>query len=398
MKSAKLGDVASFIRGVTFKPADIEEASGTNVDCMRTKNVQEELDRRDVWSLPTSMVKRDDQFLRTGDLLVSSANSWNLVGKACWIPELERPSTFGGFVSVLRPHSRVIEARYLYRWFTSDMVQTRIRSFGNQTTNISNLDLKRTAGLSVPLPPLDEQRRIAAILDKADELRAKRRQALAHLDTLTQSIFHSLFGDPTSANNKTPLSELLGAIESGQSPVCDDRPALPNEWGVLKLSAVTKQEFDDTEHKALVTGEPDRRHEVRPGDVLFSRKNTPALVAAVALVRSTRPKLLLPDLIFRLQIEDQRMLIPEYLQAVLAHPRQRSTIQGLAGGSASSMSNISKAKLMTVQIPVPSLELQQSFATRVAAVERLKEKHRQHLAQLDALFASLQHRAFNGEL
>jgi type I restriction enzyme S subunit len=235
-------------------------------------------------------------------------------------------------------------------------------------------------------------------LDKADALRTKRRQAIAHLDTLTQSIFHSMFGNPALTTDRRELSDLLSSIDSGSSPVSEDRPASPEEWGILKVSAVTTQVYFESENKALTASPPDTRHEVRVGDVLFTRKNTPKLVAAVALVRSTRPKLLLPDLVFRLNIADREILDPEYLQAVLAYPTQRAIIQRLAGGSAASMSNIAKSKLFKVSIPVPSLELQQTFATRVAAVERLKETQRKHLAELDTLFASLQHRAFRGEL
>jgi type I restriction enzyme S subunit len=294
-------------------------------------------------------------------------------------------------------HSRV-DPRYLLGFVTTANFVDGIKRLSFGATNRQRVKEEIFLHLPLVLPPLEEQRRIAAILDKADELRTNRHQALAHLDTLTHSIFHSMFGDPVHADGQTALSELLTSIESGKSPVCEDRPALPDEWGVLKLSAVTRQVFDDSQHKALVAAEPDDRHEVRPGDLLFTRKNTPELVAAVALVRSTRPKLLLPDLIFRLRIADQAVLTPAYLHAVLANPRQRSVVQGLAGGAAASMSNISKSKLMTVRIPVPPIEHQRTFAARIAAVERLKEAHRKHLSELDTLFASLQHRAFKEEL
>ncbi|MDQ0828121.1 type I restriction enzyme S subunit [Arthrobacter sp. B2I5] len=264
--------------------------------------------------------------------------------------------------------------------------------------NLPRISPTALATIQLPLPPLDEQRRIAAILEKADELRAKRREALAHLDTLTQSMFHFMFGDPTTAPHQQPLGQLLASIDSGSSPVSADRPADTDEWGILKLSAITSQTYLETENKALLTTAPDARYEVRTGDVLFTRKNTPNLVAAVVIVRQTRPKLLLPDLIFRLNIADRQSLESEYLQAVMSYPTKRASIQRLAGGAAASMSNISKAKLLTVSIPVPSIELQQTFAIRIAAVERLKEAHRKHLAELDALFASLQHRAFKGEL
>ena len=101
--ASRLGDVASFVRGITFKPEDVVPVGSTgSVACMRTKNVQAELDLSDVWGIPEEFVKRDDQKLELGDLLVSSANSWNLVGKCCWVPQLPWRSTFGGFISVLR--------------------------------------------------------------------------------------------------------------------------------------------------------------------------------------------------------------------------------------------------------------------------------------------------------
>ncbi len=94
-RTAKLGDVAEFVRGINFKPEDVVPV-GTpgSVACMRTKNVQAELDVSDTWAVAESFVKREAQILRDGDVLVSSANSWNLVGKCCWIPALPWQSKF----------------------------------------------------------------------------------------------------------------------------------------------------------------------------------------------------------------------------------------------------------------------------------------------------------------
>jgi type I restriction enzyme S subunit len=295
---------------------------------------------------------------------------------------------------ILRPD--LVSPDYLVRVLAT----LDLKSGSNRAAMGSTLNKKSLSNLVIPLPSLSDQLRIAAILDKADDLRAKRRQALAHLDVLAQSIYHDMFGDPI-ASARWPdfaLSDLLSAIESGQSPVCEDRPAEAEEWGVLKLSAVTKLTFDETQNKALTSLAPNKQHEVRQGDLLFSRKNTRSLVAAVALVGEVRPRLLLPDLIFRLRIEDPGVITPEYLYAVLAAPTKRAQIQNLAGGSSGSMPNISKAKLLTVKIPTPPIELQQEFGRRVAAVERLKARQRSQLAALEALVASLQNRAFRGEL
>lgn len=256
--------------------------------------------------------------------------------------------------------------------------------------------------IQIPLPPLPEQKRIAEILDAADALRAKRRESLAQLDALLQSTFLDMFGDPVSNPmgwEIEPFEKWLENIDSGWSPKCLNRKATDSEWGVLKLGAVTKCEFDETQQKALpLEIAPRPNIEVSSGDLLFSRKNTHELVAAVAYVHNTRPKLMLPDLIFRLRLASTSKIEPRFLWQLLIHPRQRKSIQKLAGGAAGSMPNISKTKLRTVNLIKPPLDLQKKFATIVESIEHQKASQRAHLGELNTLFASLQQRAFNGEL
>lgn len=254
----------------------------------------------------------------------------------------------------------------------------------------------------IPLPPLEEQKRIAKILDAADALRAKRRNTLAQLDALLQSAFLELFGDPV-LNDKNwdvmRLGNLLEDIESGWSPKCLDRKAGDDEWGVLKLGAVTKCFYDDREQKALPEHvEPRPRIEVCEGDLLFSRKNTRELVCATAYVCETRRKLMIPDLIFRLRIKDKISVSAVFLWQLLVNPRQRMVIQSLAGGAAGSMPNISKAKLKEVLLIQPPVELQRKYSKVVHGIEAEKNRARAHLEELDLLCFSLQQRAFSGEL
>jgi len=279
----QLGDVAAFVRGITFKPDDVVHV-GTpgSAACMRTKNVQAELDLSDVWGIPESFVRREDQYLMPGDMLVSSANSWNLVGKCCWVPSLPWRSTFGGFISVLRPNRAMIEPRYLFRWFASDRTQATVRSFGQQTTNISNLNVDRCLKLKIPLPPLPEQRRIAQILDKADALRAKRRAALAQLDTLTKSIFLDMFGDP--ATNRWSMTTIDGVASQSDGAIRTGpfgSQLLHSEFteegiAVLGIDNAVENEFrwgqqrfiSESKYRQLA------RYTVRPGDVLITIMGT----------------------------------------------------------------------------------------------------------------------------
>jgi type I restriction enzyme S subunit len=160
-----LGAIADLIRGITYKPTDVCDANAASaVACMRTKNVQEALDESDIVWIPDSLIRNPVNYLKPSDILVSSANSWNLVGKGCWVPELKYPASAGGFISILRGDSDVVDLRYLNHWFVSPQTQVKLRSYSNKTTNISNLDHGRTLATEIPLPPTGGA---AAHLDRA---------------------------------------------------------------------------------------------------------------------------------------------------------------------------------------------------------------------------------------
>ncbi|MFF0150936.1 hypothetical protein [Micromonospora sp. NPDC005203] len=303
---------------------------------------------------------------------------------------------------VVRPDRSRVNERFLLHLLR----HPRIRTAGEQRMTGSagqrRVPASYIAGLEMPVPPLPEQERAADVLDSVNGLRVKRRAALTRLRMLTQSIFLELFGDPVRNDRgwpRVPLGSLLQQIQSGHSPRCMDRPVVDGEWGVLKLGAVTSCEFNPDQNKALPHGiEPHLEDEVQAGDLLFSRKNTRELVAACVLVQETVPRLLMPDLIFRLKLADKADVDPAFLHQLLIFPSKRRVIQNLAGGSAGSMPNISKAKLREVQIELPPLSLQREFARQLESIEKMKTAQRQHLAELDSLFASLQDRAFRGEL
>ena len=159
---------------------------------MRTKNVQKRLELSDVIRIPADLVRNEDKYLRPGDTLVSSANSYNLVGKCCFVGELPERSAIGGFVAALRPGPGV-DPVFLHHWFNSDRIQETVRSFGNQTTNISNLNIKRTLTLRLPDVPLAVQREFAAVVAKIDAQRERIERALVLEDELFASLQYRAF-------------------------------------------------------------------------------------------------------------------------------------------------------------------------------------------------------------
>jgi type I restriction enzyme, S subunit len=403
MSFSKLGDIAQYLRGINFKPDDVV-AVGTagTVACMRTKNIQDSLDCTDVWGVAEAFVRRPEQILQEGDMLVSSANSWNLVGKCCWIPNLPWKTTFGGFVSALRADPKQVNPRYLYWWFSSDRTQALLRSFGRKTTSISNLSAEQCLNLDVPLPPLPEQCRIAAILDQADALRAKRREALAQLDSLTQSIFIEMFGDPVTNDRAWPagsVSDFVAGFESGKSIVADDEDESESPYRVLKISAVTTLEYKPEHSKAIPSDyTPPKSHFVRKGDLLFSRANTTELIGATAYVNETPDNLLLPDKLWRFVWFEKPRAAPLYVRHLFQQAKFRQEIGQRASGTSGSMQNISQPKVLSIKVGNPPLSLQQIFSKRVQGIEALKVSQRAALTELNALFSTLQHRAFQGQL
>lgn len=310
-----------------------------------------------------------------------------------------------GIISPLYPTFRVREAhdaRYVARLLlTPQMIGAYDGIAFGSVPRRRRSSVADFLALSLPrVPPLSEQRRIAAVLDHADALLAKRHQLLAHLESLAQSTFTGMFGD--LSDNRWPratLGDVVSHIDSGSSPVCEGRAAAEDEWAVLKLGAVTYGTFQPDENKAYLrtVGAGMAANEVLPGDVLMTRKNTRELVGAVAVVDNVRPRLLIPDLIFRLHL-DQTRLEKRFFQALMMDPHKRPAVRALSSGSASSMPNISKARLRELPLELPPIELQRQFSDRVVKLQHVRTLTRCASRVDGQLFASLLSRAFRGEL
>ncbi|KQB56051.1 restriction endonuclease subunit S [Acidovorax sp. SD340] len=396
-----MGDVAQYLRGINFKPDDVVPVGtpGT-VACMRTKNIQESLDCSDVWGVSEGFVRRPEQILKEGDILVSSANSWNLVGKCCWIPSLPWKSSFGGFVSALRADPAQLSPRFLYWWFSSDRTQALLRSFGQKTTNISNLSAERCMNLRVPLPALPEQRRIAAILDQADALRAKRREALAQLDSLTQSIFIEMFGDPVSNTKGWPDSTKLGQVAHIVSGVTKGRNLTGKTTRTVPYLAVANVQDKSLSLSAVkvieATEDEISRYRLELDDLLLTEGGDPDKLGRGTLWKNELPECIHQNHIFRVRLTSDK-LTPLFLNWLVGSQRGKKFFLRSAKQT-TGIASINMTQLRSFPLLLPPIELQRRFTQHAAALAEQQSSHVASLAALDALFASLQHRAFRGEL
>lgn len=232
---------------------------------------------------------------------------------------------------------------------------------------------KKTLGQQmILLPGLTEQKAIARQLDFVECQLDNANEQLDQLDTLVKSRFVEMFGGALSIENKwdsSILENCVESLESGKSPSCKNVSRKGLDPGVLKLSALSSGRFLPGENKAMLDGETIiQAKEVKQGDILVARKNTPQLVGSCVLVREDVTNLMFPDIVFRMHPNDS--VNGEYLAALLSSPSYSSKVRGLAHGSNKSMSNIPKSELAKLSIPLPPLSLQQEFADFVAAVDK----------------------------
>jgi type I restriction enzyme, S subunit len=164
----RLGSICEIVRGVTFSSSQKQSVANDNlVACLRTTNIQTEIDWNDLTYINAQLVKREDQWVCAGDIIISMANSYELVGKVALVKEVKQRTTFGGFLASIRPY--LITPEYLFVVLRSPYMQSRMRNTASQTTNIANISLRGIRPILVPIPPIEDQELIAA---KVNELMA----------------------------------------------------------------------------------------------------------------------------------------------------------------------------------------------------------------------------------
>jgi len=293
--------------------------------------------------------------------------------------------------------NEAITPKYLLHFLNAN--KSKIESMGKGAT-VKGITLDVLLGLKIPLPPLEEQKRIAHVLDKADAIRKKRKQTIELTEQFLRSAFLDMFGDPITNPKGWPtaiMKDCIADISSGWSAKSEDKVKEPDDWGVLKISAVTSGRFLPSEHKVVSSIEPSRKLIVpKRGDLLFSRANTRELVAATCLVEADSERLFLPDKLWRLTASND--MKPEYLRYLLAHPRYRSYLTRQATGTSGSMLNVSQQKLMGMKLPKPPIEVQQVFSDIVWKTYQLQATSNVSAENMTAQFNGLTQRAFRGEL
>lgn len=363
------------------------------------------------WATPTDVTKLDDIYIsRTAESITEDAlrrSSAKLLPPGAVL--MTSRATIGytaiatramttnqGFASFICD-PEILHNEYLARWLGSSREHLIRRAGGTTFKEISKSAL---ASLQVPIPPIEEQKRIVAILVKADELRRMRRDALERSRNISSVLFQEMFGDPIANSRKWSrwaVSDFVEQLEGGRSIVGAEDGNSRNR--VLKISAVTSGEFSPTESKSLPDGySPPPRHFVRPGDLLFSRANTEELVGATCHVFDAPDNLVLPDKIWRFVWRSGVEVEPLFVLHLFSQPGIRKQLSRLATGSGGSMKNIAKSKLLAFKVIFPDLSAQKLFAIRALDIRAHVCRARRNEEDLNRTIYALTGSAFSGEL
>lgn len=301
-----------------------------------------------------------------------------------------RELCFSQDITALTPDAKRLDTNYLIQFLRTKQGHFERMARG---ATIKGVTREAVARLELPLPPLRDQRRIAEILDKADALRAKRRAALARLDALTQSIFLEMFGDPATNPKGFPIRRMGEACDVRDGT--HDSPKYVSEAGYPLVTSknVTGGVVDLTDVNYISEADYvqiNKRSKVERGDIILPMIGTigsPVLVdhepryaiKNVALIKFSHTS---PSAVFV-----HHLLSGHYFNYIVGQKNRGGTQKFVSLGD-----------LRGFPLPLPSKEEQHEFARRVNGVLRVEKAQHASLMEVNALFATLQHRAFRGEL
>ncbi|MGC5019067.1 restriction endonuclease subunit S [Micromonospora sp. DT47] len=290
----------------------------------------------------------------------------------------------------------VLSPLYLRRYLDSVVSTLERKARGAAQVNINSTILK---SLPIPVPSQAEQQKVVEALDRADELRAKRREALARLDDLTQSIFLDMFGHPVRNPRAWPMARIEDVADvQGGLQLSGSRSRHPIEVPYLRVANVHRGRLDLTEIKTLRASEAEvSRTSLRDQDLLIVEGHgNPEEIGRAALWDGSVSPCVHQNHLIRARF-NPASIVPVFASYYVNSPGGRRHLLR-AGKTTSGLNTISVADVRSTPIATPPLDLQHTFARRVANVEVLKAAHRGSLAELDGLFASVQDRAFRGLL
>lgn len=293
----------------------------------------------------------------------------------------------------LIPETDKADSRYLFHALKHKARELVGRGVGGAQPNINQGVIRETRIL---LPPLDEQRRIAEILDDADDLCCLRRRSTSRLDDLSQSVFHEMFGSFIADSRRWPqgrIRDLVRDVKYGTS-----KKAHSEERGiaVLRMGNITYEgRLDLTDLKYVELDDNEiPKYTVESDDLLFNRTNSKELVGKTA-VFSLSQKMAIAGYLIRARTNENAD--PYYISGYLNSTHGKTTLMNMCKNIVG-MANINAQEFQDIPIAIPPLELQKRYRRAIEAINEQREIFQRVQARSDTLALSLRQLAFRGEL
>ncbi len=296
----------------------------------------------------------------------------------------------------IQPNPAALSGEYLYYFLLS--AQPRLETLGRGATQ-DNINASHVKALRIPLPSLPVQGRVVLILQKADEIRHKRHEALDLADSILPAALIAMFGDPT--NDRSDVERVpLGQLANVRSGVTKGRKLHGKEVvevPYLRVANVQDGFLDLSEVKTIeVLPDDIDKYHLEDGDILMTEGGDPDKLGRGSVWRNQIEGSIHQNHVFRVRA-DRGRLTPEYLAALLRTQYARHYFLGCAKRT-SNLASVNSTQVKAFPVPLPSIYLQEKFVSAVEQWILASEKLTRGLKDAGCLLASLMDAAFSGEL
>lgn len=406
-----------------------EDPDGGDADTIVLRSTEQRVDG--AWNIEAPAVRKlskreaDGGRLEVDDLVVTKSSGSELhIGKTSLVTSevAALNACYSNFMQRLRVDERT-EPRFVHYWMNNELCREQFAYLSNSTSGLANLNGTVLGTARLAFPSRTDQEHIANFLDeqtaRIDTLIAEKERLASSVRAYEQAeisrlLTHGVNDAPLEKTGKsfipkapagwrvTAFKRALISMGQGWSPQCENQPAQPGEWGVLKVGCVNGTRFDASENKALPPElQPDLTCVLRKGDLLMSRANTKELVGMAALVDEDYPQLMLCDKLYRLELRPD-WVSPAYAALALRSDTSRQQIELGASGASSSMQNISQDVVRELVVAFPSLDEQHLIVQKANQIQEtcrnLAEHVHEHIVRLREYRSSLISAAVTGQL
>ncbi len=349
----KLSEVCDVVRGITFGKNDqVESENEGTIKVATTKACQEfGIIEKDLYNIPKRFVKDEKKYLQNGDVLISTANSLNLLGRTTFVTQLKYKTSFGAFMTLVRPKNEMVLPLYLLHCLKTEQAKKYYELNANTTTNISNLTFESLNAFEIPLPPIEIQQQIVAEIEGCQKIIDGAKQVVNNYK-------------PTITIN--PLWETIGleevsSFKNGLNYTKDNKGISIKIIGVGDFKNYLSPKINTLE-QVIIGDKIPNEILLKENDLVFVRSNgNKELVGRCMIIPKLNEDISFTGFSIRLRFNDTRC-VPLFYCHLFRTDFFRKILSGKEGAN---ISNISQERLKEIQIPLPSIQEQKEIVKTI---------------------------------